>query len=239
MKKPSRVALVTGAGRGIGRAVALAFAGEKLALALVSRTRKELTEVARRARERGSAEAVPLVADVTSRAQLRRLFRQVQERWGRLDVLVNSAGIAPYASLVETEPELWERTLAVNLTGPYLVLREALPLLKAAGSAHVFQMVSAAGRRPFRGWSAYCASKFGLRGFTEAVRLELRALGIKVTAVLPGAVDTGIWDAVPGEWERSRMLRPEDVAHAVVSAWREAATSCTEEILLGPVGGDL
>jgi len=234
-----KIALVTGAGRGIGRAVALAFAGEGLALALVARTEGELRETALLARERGAPEAVPIPADVTRPGEVRRVVEEAGRRWGRLDVLVNNAGIAPVATLEETDPGTWERVLAVNLTGPYLVLREALPLLEAARGAHVFQMISAAGRRPFPGFAAYCASKHGLLGFTAVVRDELRARRIKVTAVLPGAVDTGIWDSVPGRFDRSRMLRPDDVAHAVLSAWKESGTSFTEEIALGPVGGAL
>jgi NAD(P)-dependent dehydrogenase (short-subunit alcohol dehydrogenase family) len=234
-----QIALVTGAGRGIGRSVSLALAREGVALALVARTEPELRRVAAMAGRRGSPEAVPIPADVTSPDDVRRLMQEARRRWKRLDVLVNNAGTATFAPLEETEPEAWEQTLRLNLTAPYLVLREAVPLLEAAGSAHVFQMVSAAGRRAFPNCAAYCASKFGLMGLTEVVRQELRGRGIKVTAVLPGAVGTGLWDGIPGDWDRPKMLRPDDVAHAVVSAWKEPATSFTEEIVLGPVGGDL
>jgi NAD(P)-dependent dehydrogenase (short-subunit alcohol dehydrogenase family) len=167
------------------------------------------------------------------------LLERGRDRWGRLDVLVQNAGEFRVAPLEGTTDADWDRMVSINLTAPFRLLRRALPLLREAGGGHVFHIVSVAGRQVFPGCSAYCASKHGLLGLTGVAREELRQAGTRVTAILPGAVDTGAWDQVEGEFDRRRMLRPEDVAGAVAGALKDGESAMTEEIVIRPRTGDV
>jgi 3alpha(or 20beta)-hydroxysteroid dehydrogenase len=159
--------------------------------------------------------------DVTDLVSVREgVARAVEWASGAVDVLVNNAGVFDVVPFVELSPETWHRIIAVNLDGPFHVTREALPALRRSAGAHVFNVSSTAGRRPFEGSAAYCTTKYGLRGLGDVLRLELAPLGIRVSTVYPGATDTTIFEGVPGEWDRSTMNRPEDVAEVVWEAWQ-------------------
>jgi NAD(P)-dependent dehydrogenase (short-subunit alcohol dehydrogenase family) len=234
-----KIALVTGAGRGIGRAVSLALAGEGCSLLLVARSREGIEETARLAEEAGAPRAEAFPADLTRGESLDAVLERARDAWGRIDVLVQNAGVFRASPLAETSDEEWDDLLLLNLTVPFRLLKRALPLLDAAGGGHVFHIASVAGRQAFPGCSAYCASKHGLMGLTAVVREELRGSGTRVTAILPGAVDTPAWDDVPGAFDRGRMLRPEDVARAVIASLGDAPSAMTEEIVIRPRAGDL
>lgn len=234
-----QVALVTGAGRGIGRACALALAGEGLAVALTARSADQLAAVASEAREAGAPAALAHPADLGVLDDLDGLIAALQERFGRLDLLVQNAGLFEAAPLAETSDEDWDRLITVNLTAPFRLLRRCLPLLRASSRAHVVHILSAVVSDVFPGCAAYTASKRGLQGLSAVAREELREAGIGVTDILPGAVDTAAWDGVPGDVDRSRMLRAEDVARGVVHAWGDGERAWTEEITLKPRAGNL
>jgi NAD(P)-dependent dehydrogenase (short-subunit alcohol dehydrogenase family) len=189
-----RTALVTGAGRGIGRAVALLLAGRGMDLALASRSAGELERVAAEARERG-ARAEPIVADVADPARVRELFRAARERLGPLDVLVNGAGVAPSAPLARTSDEQWRSAIEVNLSGTFYCLREALPEMAARGWGRVVNLASIAGKTGYVYIAAYAASKHGVLGLTKCAALEVAQKGVTVNAVCPGYVDTPMTDA--------------------------------------------
>jgi len=223
--------MITGAGRGIGRAIALRFARERASIALAARSSRELERVAAEVRAGGGrARAVPM--DVADPASVDDGVRSALEfLGGTLDVLVNNAGVFLPAPFEEVSPEVWRRTLAVNLDGPYFTTRRALPGLARSARAHLFNVSSRAGLEPYPGSSAYCASKYGLRGLSDVLRLELEPRGIRVSTVYPGATDTTIFDGLPGTWDRSTMNRPEDVAEVVWRAYaspREAAVADLE-----------
>ncbi len=219
--------LVTGGGRGIGRAIAARLAREGARIALCARSEHELEETAVEvARLGGSALAVP--CDVTDIDSVRlAVARALEFTAGALDLLVNNAGVFDVVPLQELDPETWERMLRVNLTGPYLVTRTALPGLLAAPSSHIINIASTAARQGYAGSTAYCASKYGLRGFGDALREELRDAGIRVTTIYPGATDTAIFDGVRGDWDRSTMNRPEDVAEVL---WRAVEAGPEEDV---------
>lgn len=207
--------LVTGGGRGIGRAIALRFAAERARVVVAARTVEEIDAVAAEiAALGGRGLAVPMdVADLAAVEE--GVHRALEFTGGVLDVLVNNAGAFAIQRFPELSPATWYRLVAVNLNGPFHVTWLALKGLERSASGHVFNVSSVAGRRPFEGNTAYCATKYGLRGFSDALRLDLAPLGIRVSTVYPGATDTAIFDSVPGEWDRAGMNRPEDVAEVV------------------------
>jgi NAD(P)-dependent dehydrogenase (short-subunit alcohol dehydrogenase family) len=226
--------LVTGGGRGIGRAIALRFAREGALAIVAARTRGEIEAAAEDARRAGGS-GLALEMDVGDLASVERGFERALERTGgRLDVLVNNAGLFAIQPFAELAPETWYRMRAVNLDGPFHATRAALPALERSARAHVFNVSSIAGRQAFPGNVAYCTTKYGLRGFSDALRLDLARLGIRVTTVYPSATDTTIFDDVPGDWDRARMYRPEEVAEAVWHAYAAPDGENVDDLELPP-----
>jgi 3-hydroxybutyrate dehydrogenase len=182
-----RAAFVTGGGRGIGRAIALAFAEPGATVAIASRTTVELERVAREIEARG-ATAVPLTTDVTDPASVDRAFDVCTAELDRLDVLVNNAGLGGGEPILGSDPDRWRRVVDTNVVGAYLVTRRALPLMP--DGARIVNTTSVLGRFGVAGYTAYCASKHAVIGFTRALALELAPRGITVNAICPGWVDT-------------------------------------------------
>ncbi|MEQ1892308.1 MAG: SDR family NAD(P)-dependent oxidoreductase [Planctomycetota bacterium] len=212
--------LVTGGGRGIGRAIALRFARAGARVAVAARTAGEVERVAREIDAAGG-EGLALTLDVTDLDSVQRGLATALAAFDEtLDVLVNNAGVFSIQPFAELSPATWYRTLAINLTGPFHVTLLALRGLERSARAHIFNINSVAGRQAFPGNAAYCASKYGLRGLTDVLRLDLAAAKIRVSSVYPAATDTPIWDAIPGEWPRAVMNRPEDVAEVLWNAWQ-------------------
>ena len=226
--------VVTGASRGIGRAIAVRLAAAGRELILHGRDADALAVTAAAVEARGATVRV-VTADLTVPAEVDRLVEAAAA--GAVDVLVNNAGSAVVKPLAEVGLEEWERSLALNVTAPFLLVRGLLPRL-AAGSS-VVNLLSVAARRGFPGWSAYCAAKFALEGFSQSLREEVRARGIRVINVYPSATDSGLWDNVAGDWPRERMLDPERVAAAVAFALEQPPSVLVESIELGHVSGAL
>jgi len=217
-----RTALITGAGRGIGHHVALQLAAEPMRLVLVARSIDELRATASAVEALGG-QAHCVTADLADATQLEAAAAQAIEHLdGRLDVLINNAGIFDMRPLESLERGFWDRMLAVNLTAPTFLAKACLPGLrasaKAGGSPVLVNVSSIAGEQGFPENAAYCASKYGLRGLSDALRVELEPEGIAVRTVFPGGTDTSIFDDVAGDWDRSTMARPEDVAALIASA---------------------
>ena len=231
-----RVVMITGAGRGIGRATAEAFAQDGTHVVLAARSEAELRATAEAVHAAG-AEATIVPCDVTAEPHVKRLVATAAGITGRIDIVVCNAGVAVVAPFTELTMTDWEQTLRVTLTGTFLVCKHAVSHMQGGGQ--LFTLGSIAGRSGFPNWSAYSAAKFGVLGFSEAIRAELRPCGIRVTAVIPGAVDTPLWDTIPGEWSRSNMLQPADVARAIVRAAAEPPHVSVDEIVLGHIAGTL
>jgi len=238
VKLKDRVAIVTGAGRGIGRAVALAFCREGAAVALAARTASELEAVAAQINSQaGRALAVP--TDVIREESVAALVEKVLAEFKRVDILVTAAGVAAFAPLVDTKPEDWDRMMAVNVRGVFLACRAVLPAMMKERRGTIINIVSVAAKRAIPGGAAYAASKHAVLGLTQVLAEEMRPHGVRVGALSPGAVDTALWDAVPNPPDRARMLRPEDVAEAALLMASLPPGASLEDLTLLPAGGIL
>ena len=233
-----RVAIVTGAGLGIGRAIARALAAEGAGVALAARTRADLADVAADIRDHGGrALAVP--TDVTNDTAVDALVEETLAGLGRLDLLVTAAGTASFAPVADAKPGDWDAMLAVNLRAVMVCCRAVLPPMLRQQAGMIFNVASIAAKRALPGAAVYTATKAAVVGFSRVLAEELRGQGVRVGVVVPGAVDTPLWDAVPGGPPREKMLRPEDVARAVVLMATLPPHASLEELTLMPAGGIL
>ena len=190
MRLTNQVALITGAGRGIGRAIALAYAKEGAQLALAARTVSELEETARQAEALGAA-TYPVPADVSDEPQVNRMVQGTLERFSKLDILVNNAGVpGPVGPLWENDVSYWIRTLEVNVTGVFLCCRAALPVMLANNRGKIINIYGGRGRHV----SSYGASKVAVADLTETLYLELEGTNIQVNALSPGSIHTRMWE---------------------------------------------
>ncbi len=233
-----KVALVTGASRGIGCAIARALLDEGAHTFLVSRRREAVQKLAA-AWSAAGGRAEALSADITREREVYRLIARVKKRSGRLDILINNAGVFTYKPFGKTTLEDWRSNIDTNLTGTFLCTRAALPLLKRKRGGHILNIISVAGREAYENCSAYCASKFGALGLSRVLAEELRPFGIRVTAILPGPVRTKMIQKLGLRVPKGRILEPEDVARTVVEALTQPQRASLEEIVLRPARGSL
>jgi NADP-dependent 3-hydroxy acid dehydrogenase YdfG len=231
-----RVALITGASRGIGELTAYKLADLGMTTVLTARTESELQRVAHTIEQAGGRASI-YPADVSGVSAAQALIEHVQQRFGRLDVLVNNAGVGHFVPIIHSDPDDWWRVMEVNLQSMFLVTRFALPLMLAQDSGHIVNLLSIAGKRPFRGMSAYCASKAAGLMFTQVLASEVRAQGIRVTAVVPGAARTAIWDGLENPPDPTQMMPPERVADAILYAITQPDDCSIDEILIMPPKG--
>ena len=227
------VAVVTGGGRGIGRAIVNKLSQMGATVVLTGRDETLLHQIARELNGRGQrAEGVR--CDVTDLASVEALGDHLRKTYGRVDILVNNAGVGgPPGLLHELSPEDWETIFHTNLRGVYYMMRAVVPLMITAGAGHIINISSLAGKNPLPRGAAYSASKWGLNGLTYGVAEELREHNIRVSVVCPGSVNT---DFSPrrGSKNTEKMLKPEDVAHVVACLVTQEPQSFISEVLLRP-----
>jgi 3-oxoacyl-[acyl-carrier protein] reductase len=227
-----QVAVVTGAGRGIGAAIAGKLASLGAAAVLCGRTRSGLESTAGAITKDGG-KATAVVCDVTSLESVETAARSIEASFGRIDILVNNAGISGWSGpLHQLPPESWDEIFNTNLRGVYYAVRAFVPLMIRGGSGHVINISSLAGKNPLPNGAAYGASKWGLNGLSYSLAEELRSKNIRVAVIYPGSTNT---ELSPHEGkDPARMLQPEDVAHAVAMLVTQSPQSFVSEILIRP-----
>jgi NAD(P)-dependent dehydrogenase (short-subunit alcohol dehydrogenase family) len=228
----NKIALVTGAGRGIGKAISIALARAGCRVILSSRTQGQLDEVASAIRA-SAGDALVVAADLTRDDDLQRLTDTVFSACGGVDILVNNAGWGKRAPVVRGKIEDWDHTIRLNLRAPMILAKSFLPAMIAKGEGAVINIGSVSGKTGEADGAAYAASKFGLIGFTQSLFEEVREHGVKVGVILPGFVDTPMIPPVK-HLDRTKMIRPEDIAEAVLFVLNAAPTCCPVELTVRP-----
>ncbi len=227
-------AVVSGAGRGIGRAIALALAKEGIGVLLLARSENQLREVSELIqKDGGSAEILPM--DLSRTLEIENAISFFSNYAGKIDLLVHNAGIARVGSFAEMNVEDWQVVQDVNVRAPFLLTQKLLPLM--AKSSQIIFINSVAGKQSFAGWGAYCASKAALKSLADTLRAEVQSQGIRVTSIYPAAVDTPLQDTIPYDWDRTKMMRAEDVARAVIYCTRQPRNVNINEIDLANSAG--
>jgi NAD(P)-dependent dehydrogenase (short-subunit alcohol dehydrogenase family) len=228
----NQVAVITGAGRGIGAAIATQLAALGATAVLCGRSRPPLEETAGRITESGGkAEVAP--CDVTDHDSVQAAASMVERRYHRLDILVNNAGIGGFGGPLHVlAPGDWDAVLNTNLRGVFFCIRSFAPMMIRARSGHIVNISSLAGKNPLPNGAAYAASKWGLNGLSYSVAEELRSHNIRVSVVCPGSVDTDL--SPHAGKDKSKMLQAQDVAHVVASIVTQAPQSFMSEVLLRP-----
>lgn len=239
-----QVIIITGAGKGIGKAIALDFAkatekqmGFDPVLILASRTMEDLESVAAECRFYG-VEVDIFRADIADTVQIEQLVSTTLERYGTIDCLVNNAGVGRFKPLGEVTEDDFDYTMSINLKGTFFLTQKVFAVMEAKRSGHIFFITSIAAETAFKSSSIYCMSKFGQKGLVEAMRLYAKTCNVRITNVMPGAVFTPMWGEVP-ETMKSVMMMPEDVSGPVVNAYFMPERTSVEELVLRPVCGDI
>jgi NAD(P)-dependent dehydrogenase (short-subunit alcohol dehydrogenase family) len=208
-------ALVTGASKGIGLAIAQSLFSEGAHVLICARDQKKVDEAVAQIAATGSGQVCGVAADVSRFEDVQRMFQQADKQWGGLDVLINNAGFGVFHPTAEITVADWDQLIATNLSGSFYCSKEALARFKQNGGGQIINLSSLAGKNPFAGGAAYNASKFGLNGFSEAMMLDHRADGVRVSYVMPGSVDTEFGGKTVKE-KSSWKIAPEDIAEIVL-----------------------
>jgi NAD(P)-dependent dehydrogenase (short-subunit alcohol dehydrogenase family) len=226
-----KVALITGASRGIGFAIAQKLGRMGAKLSLCARDGAALEKAAKQIQSQG-APAMAVPADVTRASDIASLVKKTEQTLGPIEILVNNAGIGNFAPIQQAEEANWDAVLDTNLKGVFLLSKAVAPGMIERRDGHIVNIASLAGKNAFAGGSIYCASKWGLLGLTQCMAEDLRPYGIRVSAICPGTVATE-FSPHAGKDPR-KMLQPEDVAHAVEMILTQAPQSFISEVLLRP-----
>ena len=235
MSNPLRghVAIVTGGSRGIGLAIARALVGAGVNVTVTGRSEAHLSEARRHIESSGPAAVETLPADVRDYAQVEHVVAATVARFGRLDILINNAGVGIFASVADMTPAQWSEVIETNLTGVFHACHAVLPRLRLGGGGYIINISSLAGKNAFTSAAAYCASKSGLNAFSETLMQEVRYDNIRVSYIMPGSVATGFSggdESRGADWK----ISSEDVAEVVLDLLRSDARSLASRVELRP-----
>ncbi len=243
----NKVVIITGASSGIGRATALELAGRGARLSLIARSEKALAELSAEVMEHGAQDARHFVCDVRREDDVESAVAATDKAFGRIDILINSAGLSLNGEVDGYSLEDWRTVIDTNLTGTFLMCRAVLPAMKRQGRGEIINISSGAGRNGIKQMAAYCASKFGVIGFTESLALEVRNDNIRVSVLLSGSVATN-FSSVAGRRDRSDVRDERDigysmtageVASVIASMLEQPAQAWMSEVVLRPLNLEL
>lgn len=235
MEFEKKVALVTGGARGIGFSIAEVLVREGASVFICGRnpaTLKMALAQLRALRDESGADGA--VADVRHYEQCRSVVQETTARFGRLDILVNNAGVGIFKPVDQLAVAEWEVTIQTNLSGTFYCCREAIPVMRQGGGGHIFNISSLLAIHGISGGAAYCASKFGLNGLTEAMMQDIRYDGIRVSTILPGSVSTDFGGVDGSNLHESWKLSGEDIAQAVIDIYRYPSRALVSRIEIRP-----
>ena len=224
-----QAAIITGAGRGIGRSVALTLARSGACVSLAARTESELEAVRAEIEDMGG-QAWCCPTDVSREEEVIALVRGTAARFGRLDIVVNNAGIGVFGPLAETTTRDWDRIMAINARGPFMVCREALPYLGKQERSFIINVTSVVGFKGYRNQAAYSASKHAVMGMTKALAKEVQEQGIRVHAICPGGVDTQLVRDARPDLDPSVLMQPAEIADLVLFLVTRRGNAVVDEI---------
>ncbi len=233
-----KVAVVTGASKGIGKAIAGSLVDAGVKVVLAARTHHTVEQVAADLRKTG-ADAFAVPTDVTDADAVQNLIQRTIGTYQKLDILINNAGNGIFGTVANFDLSDWDSVINSNLKGVFLCAKYALPHLLTQGEGQIINVLSIAAKVAFPASSAYCAAKAGALALTKVLAAEVRDQNIRVTAVLPGSVETPFWDDIPQHPDFEKMLKPEHVANAVLSVCQQPIGMVTEEIVVMPPLGIL
>ena len=224
-----KVGIVTGASRGIGKAIALALAREGVRVVLVARSEKALEAVCNQIEREGGV-ALVAAANVSQEKSVRAAINATTARFGRLDILVNCAGIGIFKPLAETTAEDWDRVMAVNARGPFLMCRAAVPIMARGGGGCIVNVSSVVGVKGYVNQGAYTASKHALMGMTKVLAQEVQGQGIRVHVICPGGVDTDLAAHARPDLDPSALMTPEEIAEIVLFLVKQKGRAIIDQI---------
>ena len=233
-----KIVIITGASRGIGKAAALLFGEKGAKVVIAARSQDDLEKTASEIiKKNPKSEVLAVVSDVTQEKSIKNLVQQAIQKFGGIDILVNNAGIGINKPVAEFTTLDWDLTLNTNLKGPFLISREVLPIMIKQREGQIINISSGAGKNPIKNYAAYCASKFGLIGFSESLALEVRYYNIKVSVLLPGTTATHFGDKkreYVGLRPKNSLL-PKEVAEAILTLATQEPQAWTSEMNLRPL----
>jgi len=228
------VTIISGASRGIGRAIATRLARENHFVLLLARNSEEISELELEIDSAGG-KALSFAVDVSNEKQVNEVVDQAIRDFGRIDNVINNAGIGIFKEVENLTEDEWTRVMDVNVKGSFLLTKAVLPHMKSAGSGHIIGIASDVSKRTFAEGSLYCASKYAQHAFFEALRREVRSKGIKVSVIYPGLVDTFFHEGDPGQPHRAQYLQPLDIADAVSYVLNAPRHVIIDELMLHPM----
>ena len=229
-----KITIISGASRGIGRAIAAQLAKEEHFVMLLARNAEEIGELEFEIDQAGG-KALSFVADISNELEVNEVVKQVMHDFHRIDCVINNAGVGVFKQTEDLAATDWDTVMNVNVKGSFLLTKAALPHMKLAGSGHIVGIASDVSKRTFATGSLYTASKYAQHAFFESLRREVRALGIKVSVVYPGLVDTWFHDGEPGQPKREQYLKAVDVANAVSYIINAPQHVLIDELMIHPM----
>ncbi len=237
VKSSKKIVWITGTTEGIGNELAMKFAQDNIVECSARRKAKQEQEV--RAIVKSGGEAVAMECDISSEKDVKRTVSSILKKYGRIDGLINNAGVTAFKLFTESTVKDYDYIMDVNLKGAFLCIKEVLPGMIKQKSGHIINILSVAAITTFEYSSLYAASKAGLKAMSEGIRKEVRKDGIKVTNIMPGATVTPMWDKDFRDKNKNRMMKAEDIAWLTLDVFNQPKSMVTEDIVVRPIKGDV